>query len=74
MLATKRTERVSGRMTFLISSTNTIKFISAIGVPLGTKCRIEFLVLFNHPIILIEIHEINEMGITTEICPVEENV
>lgn len=37
MFAMRRTESVSGRITFLIVSMSTIKGIRAPGVPLGTR-------------------------------------
>jgi len=36
MLADKRIDRVIGRIMFLVSSIITMKFIRAIGVPMGT--------------------------------------
>jgi hypothetical protein len=38
MFAANRTDRVSGRITLLISSIITIKGIKGYGVPKGTKC------------------------------------
>lgn len=37
ILAAKRTDRVIGRIRFLVSSITTIKGIKAIGVPRGTR-------------------------------------
>jgi len=40
MFAVSRIARVSGRIMFLIDSIRTINIISAIGVPIGTRCAI----------------------------------
>lgn len=37
ILATSRMERVSGRMSLLVSSIRTMKFISGVGLPCGTR-------------------------------------
>jgi len=56
ILADNRTERVIGRIKFLISSIITIKFIRAVGVPVGTMWIIIFFELFTHPNNIIESH------------------
>ena len=38
ILAVSRTHRVMGRITLLVSSINTMKFIRAKGVPCGRRC------------------------------------
>lgn len=50
MLADKRTERVIGRIKFLTISMRTIKFISWMGVPVGTKWAIMLEKFLLHPI------------------------
>lgn len=50
MLADKRTERVIGRIKFLTISIRTIKFISWMGVPVGTKWAIMLEKFLLHPI------------------------
>jgi hypothetical protein len=49
MFAINRTDRVMGRIRFLIDSIRTIKGIRPAGVPLGTICANIWLVLFSQP-------------------------
>lgn len=56
ILADKRTERVIGRIIFLTSSINTIKFISWEGVPEGTMWAIIDEKFLDHPKIIKDIH------------------
>jgi len=67
MLADSRTDNVIGRIKFLISSINTIKFINMFGVPTGTMWVTTFFVLFTNPKIIIDNHILiaveNEMAI-----------
>jgi len=53
MLADNRTDKVIGRIIFLVTSTITIKLIRAIGVPFGTVWAIILVGLFFHPNIII---------------------
>ena len=48
-LAAKRTDKVIGRIIFLIDSIKTIKGIKITGVPNGTKWANIWFVLLNHP-------------------------
>ena len=52
IFAMRRTERVIGRITFLIDSMSTINGIRAVGVLWGTKWANMWLVLFTHPKII----------------------
>jgi len=59
MFAVSRTHNVMGRIRFLVISIRTIKFISGVGVPCGTRCVMTFFVcvivpnnvLVNHMVI-----------------------
>jgi len=46
MLAANRTDKVIGRIKFLVISIITINGIRAVGVPLGTRCAKALMVLF----------------------------
>jgi len=65
MLADNRMESVMGRIKFLTSSINTMKFMRELGVPKGVMWIIICLVLDNHPIIKVLIHIV--MAIENEI-------
>jgi len=56
MLADSRIDRVIGRMMLLTSSIITMKFIKAVGVPVGTMCVSMLSVLLDQPKIIIAIH------------------
>jgi len=62
ILADRRTERVIGRIKFLIISIVTIKFIRAIGVSIGVRCIIMCLKFFTHPYTMIEVQNRSEIG------------
>jgi hypothetical protein len=74
MFAINRIDSVIGRMTFLVISISTIKFISGVGVPNGTRCTIMDLTSFLKDKRLID----NQAGIVTRItgtaCLVIEKV
>lgn len=57
MLAANRTERVKGRIKFLINSIKTIKGIKALGVPKGTKWANMCVGVFIQPIIICPSHK-----------------
>lgn len=65
ILAVSRTERVIGRIIFLIVSIITINDDSIIGVPSGTRCVNMWLVWLIHPKSIIIIH--NGKAIVKEI-------
>jgi len=67
MFAISRTDRVIGRIKFLVSSIITIKFIRGIGVLCGTMCLRMMAGFLNNPIILILSHIDNDRGKITEI-------
>ena len=56
ILAARRTERVIGRIIFLILSINTIKKDKAIGVPKGIRWQNILFIRFNQPKIINKIH------------------
>jgi hypothetical protein len=62
MLAANRTERVIGRIIFLIISIITIKGIRGAGVPKGTKCAKKFNVL----LVMEKIINPNQKGSASE--------
>lgn len=67
MLAVSRTDRVIGRIMFLVNSISTIKGIRPIGDPLGTKWLRDFLVFLIAKRRLIESQIINARGKLREI-------
>jgi hypothetical protein len=73
MFADSRIDRVIGRIMFLVSSINTMKFIKAFGVPVGTMWAIMFLVLFNQPKIIMAIQKIRAVDIVIIIWDVGVN-
>jgi len=70
MLADSRIDKVIGRMMFLVSSIITMKFIRAIGVPVGTVWASILFVLFNQPKIIIANHIDRAVGSAIIICAV----
>jgi len=74
MLADSRIESVIGRMMLLVISINTIKFIKAMGVPIGTVCANILFVLLIQPKIIIDIQIVNAEGRAIIIWDVGVNV
>jgi len=62
ILAERRIESVIGRMILLINSMMTIKFIRALGVPVGTVCANMCLVLLVQPKIIRPLHKERAVG------------
>jgi len=60
--AVKRTQRVKGRMIFLINSIITIKFIKGPGVPWGSKWDKEWLVFCSQPKETMVIQKVRDKG------------
>lgn len=56
IFAARRTERVIGRIIFLVVSINTIKEERGIGVLFGTRCENILFVLLIHPKIIVVNH------------------
>jgi hypothetical protein len=73
MLAVSRTHRVRGRIVLLISSINTMKFISAVGVPCGSRCASMCFVFLVHPKSIREAQRIKARGEDITTCAVVEN-
>jgi len=70
ILAVKRTDSVIGRIMLLINSIITMKFISGVGVPVGTMWITMLFVLLNHPCNIIESHIIRAVENEIDICAV----
>lgn len=70
ILADKRTDKVTGRIIFLIISTNTIKFINLLGVPIGVRWVIVFLKFFSHARPIIDSHIVSAIENVTTKCAV----
>lgn len=68
MLAARRTDRVSGRMTLLTSSIITMKGIKAGGVPSGTRWAIIAFGVFAHPMIIWPSHKGRARATVKERC------
>lgn len=66
MLAVNRTDKVIGRIIFLVDSIRTMKFIREIGVDVGVKWIIISLNDFNHPHNMIDTHIVREITILTD--------
>lgn len=67
ILADKRTDKVIGRMMFLTVSIKTIKFIRALGVPIGVRWIIMCLNEFFIEYIIMDSHKVREIGTVIEI-------
>lgn len=72
-LAVNRTQSVIGRIRFLVISIATIKDISALGVPWGTRWMSMWFVLFTQPHIMMAVQEIKDSGRVMVRCEVTEN-
>jgi len=72
-LAVKRTQRVTGRIMFLVISIMTIKFISPVGVPCGSKWESMCFGVLNHPYIIIDSHTEKARGRLIDRWAVLEN-
>lgn len=60
--AVSRTHRVIGRIRFLVISISTMKFISGMGVPCGSRCESMCFVFFAHPNIMMDSQIVNDSG------------
>lgn len=74
IFAVSRTDRVIGRIMFLVSSISTIRGIRGIGVPIGTKCASLFLVFIIKKNIIDPLQTDRAIGKFTEICAVGPKV
>jgi len=74
MFADSRIDRVIGRMMFLVNSIRTMKFIRAIGVPVGTVWANILWVLLIHPNNIMAIHIVIAVGRAIIMCEVGVNV
>jgi len=73
-LAVSRTQRVIGRIMFLVISITTIKDIKAIGVPWGNKWDSTNFVFWSQPNIIKLSHTDNERGKLKFRCDVTEKI
>jgi len=72
-LAVNRTQRVTGRMMFLVISMITMKFINPVGVPWGSRWDSMCLGVFNQPYIIMASHTERARGRLTDRWAVLEN-